>query len=923
MDAPLWKRIGELFEAALKLDGPHRVRFLKEQCGDNEFLLGQVQSLLNAHEKQGPLDSAPTVSALTVPEIIAGRFRIIRYIADGGMGTVYEAEDLRLNDHVALKTIRADIASNPKVVERFKREILLGKKVTHPNVCRIHDLGVDRTETGVEFLFLTMQFLNGETLASRIKRGPIPQTEALPLIEDMADALSAAHLAEVIHRDFKSGNVMLVNGAGRTSAVVTDFGLARGTHDDRSLHAGLVGTVDYMAPEQIKGEEITPASDIYALGIVMYEMVTGQRPFTGDSKVTIITKHIHDEPRPPRNLAPHLDPNWNEAILHCLRKNPCERFQSATEVKLTLSQNGHSRRRWPRRSQKQLTSGRLIALSLASSLALLLVGAIPSVRHTVEGWLHIGSAPHVGQLAVLPFRLDGAQSQQPALFDALTDTLTTELKRLTAAQPVGIIPFGEVVSHHVSDMQQAHDKLGADLALEGHIVQDGDHLQVNLALSEIPSHTQLRAEAVSGTAADFKQLEADIVDAAIDMLEFELHKDKPPGDLGNTTSSEAYQAVTRGQDYLSRNPSQEDNSSARAEFTRALELDPGYAAAYSLLGRAYWADYQLTKDDTLVPKIKDACTHALKLAPSSAGANTCSGVLEEATGHYEQAAAKYQLALDADPTDDFVYHHLGQAYEHLGRLPQAEQTYQKAIQLHAKNAGDYTWLGALYNREARYSEAAVQFHHAVELDPDNAGNWSRLGGTYFFAGDYPEAEVALSKAIALQPSAASWSNLGETYFLERKFEDAIKAFQESTALGGKQSFAYSNLARTYYWYPPTHNKAKPALNKAIELAESDLSLNQNDVAAHTFLAEDYAMLGDKKDALSHLEESLRLDPSNPETFYFAGKVYNLLGDRKQALRWLEKSVRAGYSPAEISHTIELDSLRGDRQFQALSRAMHS
>src|SRR5208283_3778930 len=153
-------------------DGADRVKFLKEQCGDNEFLRGQVQSLLDADAKRGLLDSKPTISALTVPEIVAGRFRIIRYIAEGGMGTVYEAEDLRLNDRVALKTIRADIASNPKVVERFKREILLGKKVTHPNVCRIHDLGVDRSETGTEFLFLTMQFLSGETLASRIKRGP-------------------------------------------------------------------------------------------------------------------------------------------------------------------------------------------------------------------------------------------------------------------------------------------------------------------------------------------------------------------------------------------------------------------------------------------------------------------------------------------------------------------------------------------------------------------------------------------------------------------------------------------------------------------------------------------------------------------------------------------------------------------------------
>src|ERR1017187_10102792 len=302
--------------------------------------------LLDVDSKPGFLDSAPTVSALCIPQVIAGRFRIIRYIAEGGMGTVYEAEDLTLHDRVALKTIRPDVASHPRAVERFKREILLGKKVTHPNVCRIHDLGVDRSENGTEFLFLTMQFLSGETLASRIKRGPLPKTEALPLIEDMADALSAAHQAEVIHRDFKSGNVMLVSGANRTCAVVTDFGLARGIHDDSSrTHAGMIGTVEYLAPEQIRGEELTPAADIYALGVVMYEMVTGQLPFTGDSRVTVALKHLNDEPHPPRDLAPHLDPNWDETILGCLRKPPLERFQSAAEVKAALVEDGLKPRR--------------------------------------------------------------------------------------------------------------------------------------------------------------------------------------------------------------------------------------------------------------------------------------------------------------------------------------------------------------------------------------------------------------------------------------------------------------------------------------------------------------------------------------------------------------------------------------------------
>src|ERR1035441_6169864 len=201
----------------------------------------------------------------------------------------------------------------------------------------------------------------------------------------------------------------------------------------------------------------------------------------------------------------------------------------------------------------------------------------------------------------------------------------------------------------------------------------------------------------------------------------------------------------------------------------------------------------MTKDQQWIAKMREACENSLKLVPASAGANTCLGMLEAGTGHYEDAASHFQLALDADPTNDFAYRQLGNAYEQLGRLELAERTYQKAIQVHPEDATDYTWLGGLYNREAHYAAAAAQFEHAVKLAPDDAGDWLRLGGTYLLAGLYPKAENALQKAISLRPSYDAYSNLGTTYFLERKFPDAIAAFEQSSALGGRQIMAYGNL----------------------------------------------------------------------------------------------------------------------------------
>lgn len=778
MDAPLWKRIGELFEAALKLDGADRVKFLEEQCGDNEFLRGQVQSLLDAHEKQGPLDSKPTISALTVPEIVAGRFRIIRYIADGGMGTVYEAEDLRLNDRVALKTIRADIASSPRVVERFKREILLGKKVTHPNVCRIHDLGVDRTETGLEFLFLTMQFLSGETLASRIKRGPMPQTEALPLIEDMADALSAAHQAEVIHRDFKSGNVMLVNGGGRTSAVVTDFGLARGTHDDRSLHAGLVGTVDYMAPEQIKGEEITPAADIYALGIVMYEMVTGQRPFNGDSNMAVATKHIQDEPPPPRDLTPHLDPNWNEAILHCLRKPPGERFQSAADVKAALVQNGHSRRRFRRRSQTQLMSGRLLALSVACSLTLLGLGAIPSVRDTAKGWLHAGSvalwhndassgSSHpIRSLAVLPLIDVSNHPSQDYMADGLTEELISQLTQVSALRVIsrnsvmkykdGKEPIGAI----------AHE-LNVDAVIDGTVFRAGNRVRITVELTDATGKQNLWSRSYERDLGDVMALQSELAHAIVNEVQVRLTpREEKQLDSGlASVTPDAYENYLQGRYHLNRRTPIELRAAVE-NFQAAIARDEKFARAYVGLADAY----------TLLGSYR-------VLSP---------------TESFRLATAAAQKALEIDPR-------LGEAHAAQGHArwiylewTGTEEEFKAAIDLNPGYADAHHWYALYLASQGRSAEALREINLAEALDPNSPIIESNVAWCMFLARHYDEAIQKAKKAVAHNPTfPVAHEYLGQAYLEKRQYNEALSELAVAVELGGNTSYYIAELANAY------------------------------------------------------------------------------------------------------------------------------
>ncbi len=321
---------------------------------------------------------APGTPVFAGGETIAGRYRILRFLAQGGMGEVYEAEDSELRQKVALKTISPRAGDvDPDAVDRFKREIALARTVTHPNVCRIFELGQHQppapagappgTPAPPPITFLTMELLEGETLAALLlRRGRLSTAEALPLVQQMAQALAAAHRAEIVHRDFKSENVFLVpvaggQATGRTAGppkaprrvVVTDFGVARGGAGDRFASqvtgAGIVGTPSYMAPEQVEGGAITTAADVYSLGIVIYEMVTGRLPFEGPNPLSTAVKRLREAPPPPHVHVPDLEAWWEKAILRCLERDPAKRFASPDDLVAALEPPVRPARRPPAR----------------------------------------------------------------------------------------------------------------------------------------------------------------------------------------------------------------------------------------------------------------------------------------------------------------------------------------------------------------------------------------------------------------------------------------------------------------------------------------------------------------------------------------------------------------------------------------------
>jgi eukaryotic-like serine/threonine-protein kinase len=330
----------------------------------------------------------PAAEPPATAEVLAGRFRIVRFIGHGGMGDVYEAEDLELGERVALKLVRAEIALVAGTLERFRREIHLARKVTHPNVCRIFDVFRHRPEggaaPGAEITFLSMELLAGETLEQRLRAGGrLHQEEALPIVVQITEALTAAHRAGVIHRDLKPANIMLVpTPAGEPRAVVTDFGLARAFGEGENLHltvhGDILGTPSYMAPEQVTGGEVTAATDIYALGAMVYEMVTGTPPFVGETNLSTAVKRLHEDPLPPRRRVPDLDPAWDAAILRCLERSPADRFAEARDVAAALGGERLApgpRQRRRRRRRVLAAAAAVIALAVLAAAGSRWLGA--------------------------------------------------------------------------------------------------------------------------------------------------------------------------------------------------------------------------------------------------------------------------------------------------------------------------------------------------------------------------------------------------------------------------------------------------------------------------------------------------------------------------------------------------------------------
>jgi serine/threonine protein kinase len=487
-----WERLKTLFNEALERPWHERRAYVVEVCGEDLNLRSELFSLVELQAAQSPITQmisseierlvgsfAPRV--LASGDLIMDRFEIVRPLGSGGMGDVYEAKDRELQQTVALKMIRPEIVRNESILALFKREVQLARRISGPNICRIYELFVTRGEDGVvDGAFLTMELLDGITLADKLKEGPLAWREAYAIAMDICAGLAAMHKAGIIHRDLKSRNIMLANREGAQRAVLMDFGLAHQLPQSNStaetaltIPGAVQGTPEYMAPEQLEGRDATAASDVYAMGVILYELATGKHPFASSNPLGAAV--LRGKNLAPASSIKHEVPRrWDVAIRTCLQYEATQRYQSAHDLTRALSGNsptaGVLQNRW---------SGFLLGI-VGSALIALYTWLTPALRERVE---RAPLASHEKHVAVLPFEIAGNNREASMLADGLMDSLAGRLSSLDPeSETLWIIPPSEIRRRKVTDPGTALREFGATVVVKGHFSSDRGAIRLNLEL---------------------------------------------------------------------------------------------------------------------------------------------------------------------------------------------------------------------------------------------------------------------------------------------------------------------------------------------------------------------------------------------------------------------------------------------------------
>lgn len=885
----------------------------------------------------GPDDAThriPPGRQLTKGSSFLGRYRIVEELGRGGMGIVYKAQDTKLKRNVALKFLPPEYTRSAEAKERFIHEAQAASALEHPNICSIHE--IEETQDGQ--MYISMGCYDGDTLQKIISEGPVDAGEAVDLGIQVAQGLQEAHEKGIVHRDIKPSNI-IVTGKGR--AKVMDFGLAKLAGQTRITKEGTaMGTVSYMSPEQARGEDVDIRTDIWSLGVVLYELVTGQLPFKGDYDQAVIYSILNEEPRPISDLNPRIPQGFQEIISRCLEKDPASRYQSVGELENDLGrwreETGLGRpSRYGGGSPGRESSLRSL-LRFGVPVALVVLAAViaavtPAGRSAIKKLMGTGNSLSEMRVAILPCSVEEDNRDRRAFCDGLVLTLTDQIEEAKGV-PGGfsVVPAESIREMKTTSPTDARINHGANVVLSGAFEWNGEKIGLTLARSDVGveyengRESEILKQRGSIRLADPIANLATWQDTLVTKVFRLLDVDVSTRDAGaimkeHTGIPAAFSSYLRGLGYMYPYNADRDADKAIKSLGAAVAEDPSYELALLGLGKAYAWKFWDTGDKQWADSAKIWGRQVLEMNGESLDALTLVAGANVNTENYDRAIEEYNAALEIDPTKMKIYENLADAYSSIGDLDQAAEVCLAAVEVNPEAYDMYIHLGYIYYVQGRYQEAIEPCRRVVALRPDQTVGYNYLGAIYTQLEMWPEATKMFEQSLAIDSTASmTMSNLGTLYFNQARYADAERVYRRALRLSDKKYKIWAHLAEAQYWNPESREESLEDFRVAVEMAADSLKADSLNTVILSDLASYYEKLGDDDRAYELLDKAVGLDPQDIDVIIHIAETYEMLGERDAALDWVAKAFKHGALPARIERYPGLSQLRADSRYETLT-----
>ncbi len=862
-----------LVEEALTRPENEREAYLRGVCGGDTGLFAEAWNYVVWEKRmQGflvdPLRPGEEARpAFEAGQVLINRFRVVREVARGGMGIVWEAHDEKLDRRVALKCAQAGFG------QQLPPEVRNAREISHPNVCKIFEIHTASTADG-EVDFISMEFLEGETLAERLAHVSLGHDKAETIARQLCSGLAEAHRNRVVHGDLKSNNVILTGDAqGGVRAVITDFGLAR-TAD--SAAALLGGTPAYMAPELWKGGKPSLASDVYAVGVLLWEIRSGQLP--GQLGLASSTMALGERLflKPPAGRG-----KWSRIIARCLDAEPGRRYASAVEVAAALG---------PSQKLKRLR------LAAVAGLVAVASGVITYERATAPA--------ESARLALLPFTsAPGSASLSQKLLHSTASELT-QLKG-TPHTRFRFIPLDNGIRNRVNSPEEARVLLGASHALRAEVERTGKTIKLHAYVTDLRSGVDARE-----WEAEYKPEEVRYAAAALAGVVTETLHLAPPKH-GASVKDEAREDYAAGLAALRQDTTLDE---ALKRFGRAEKEDPDSALPLAGLAEADWFEYAGTNDKLWLDRSTEAVREAQLRNPDLPEVHRIAGLLKSDAGFYSPAIGEYTRAIEEDPSNGDGYRRLGEAYERNRQPSAALAKFRTAVQIDSRQFRNFRDLGECYFERASYAEAIAQFREALRLAPGNPELRYKLTAAYQDAGNFGLAEREIRDCIRSAPTAVAFHKLGVLLMYEGKNREAASSIIRALSLGQEKYTWWMNLGTTYRRLNLRRESAR-AYRRGLVLAESELVNNPGDALVRARMAFLCAQRSDQQRAVLEVAQAVREEPADADVLWAAASTYEALGHRDETLSILAKAPLGVIS--DIDRWPDMADLHADPRFQQL------